>query len=89
MLIEVLYKPSFVRQFNTLEPALQEEVYEILERFKHPEQHKSLRVHKLKGSLSGWYSFSINYRYRIVFMWETKNKKSATLLAIGDHGVYR
>lgn len=85
--MEVSFKPSFVRQFKRLDPALQQEVVEKIEQFKDRRNHKSLRVHKLKGRLAGRYSFSVNYKDRIVFHYETKDR--AVLLAVGDHDVYK
>jgi addiction module RelE/StbE family toxin len=85
--MEISYKPSFVRQFNKLEKELQEEILEKLEIFKNKKNHKNLKVHKLNGKLKDFYSFSVNYAYRIVFMYESKQK--ATLLAVGDHEVYK
>ena len=64
---------------------MQEEVLDVIEIFAHEEQHARLRVHKLKGRLAGRYSFSVNYRFRIVFCYQNKE---AILLAIGDHNVY-
>lgn len=85
--MEVAYKPSFLRAFKRLPKALQDEAFGEIERFQNPKNHEVLRVHKLKGKLAGLYSFSVNYRYRIIFEWETPSK-SAVLLAIGDHALY-
>ena len=84
--MEIAYKPTFVRQFDKLEPALQEEVLEKLELFRGVKNHKQLKVHKLHGHLSGRYSFSVNYKTRIVFSYVSK--KEVVLLTIGDHVVY-
>lgn len=83
----VRYKPSFIRQFDKLDPALQEEVLEKIELFKSPHNHRTLRVHPLRGHLKGFYSFSVNFRFRIVCEFE-KGKKAASLVAVGDHSVY-
>lgn len=83
----VAYAPQFRRQFKKLAKALQEETFEKIALFEDPKNHEKLKVHKLDGPLEGRMSFSVNYRYRIVFMWEGKNK-SAVLLAIGDHSIY-
>ena len=85
--MEILYKPTFVRQFNKLEELLQDEVLDKIELFKDKKNHKQLKIHKLTGKLKDFYSFSVNYSYRIVFSYE--NKKSVVFLAIGDHGVYK
>ncbi len=85
--MEILYKPTFIRQFNRLEELLQDEVLEKIELFKNEKNHKQLKVHKLTGKLKNFYSFSVNYSYRIIFSYE--NKKSVVLFAIGDHDVYK
>ncbi len=85
-MITVAYKPNFIRQFNKLLPKLKDEVEEKILLFQHEPRHPSLRTHKLGGKLKGFLAFSVNYSYRVVFLWE--NKKSAVLLAVGDHSVY-
>lgn len=85
--MRVSYKPSFIKQYAALEPSLKEEVKEKIELFKDKNNHQQLKAHKLRGRLAGRYSFSVNYRYRIVFIYETKDE--AVLLAVGDHDVYR
>jgi len=87
--MQIGYKPSFVRQLNALEPSLRGEALERMEEFKEPKNHTRLRVHPLKGKLKGFYSFSVNYRYRIVFEWIGARKSFAVLTAIGDHDLYR
>ena len=84
--MEIKYKPIFIRQFNGLDLALQEEVIEKIKLFRDKEHHKLLKAHKLHGPLAGRYSFSVNYKTRIVFSYV--NKKEIVLLAIGDHAVY-
>ena len=85
--MEIVYKSIFIRQFNKLLSSLQDEVFEKIELFKDVENHQKLKVHKLKGRLNSQYSFSVNYKYRIIFMYETKNQ--IAFLAIGDHDVYQ
>lgn len=86
-MIAVAYKPAFIRQLKKLPKALQAEAIQKVELFKNPKEHKVLGVHKLHGNLKDTWSFSVNYRYRIIFIWETRNT-SAILLAIGDHSLY-
>ena len=85
--MKVSFLPSFARKFNRLEIALQDEVVEKIELFKDGKNHKQLKVHKFRGVLSGRYSFSVNYKTRIVFSYLSKNE--AVLLAVGDHDVYK
>ncbi len=83
----VSYKPSFIREFKKLPIELQEDVLERIELFKNVENHKKLKVHKLKGRLEKFYSFSVTYSHRIVFTFESKNE--VVFLAIGDHDIYK
>ncbi len=84
--MEIRYKPSFLRDFKHLPLSVQQEAKERIEQFKNPDNHQKLKVHKLKGKLKNFYSFSITYSHRIVFECETKN--IIVFLAIGDHDVY-
>jgi mRNA-degrading endonuclease YafQ of YafQ-DinJ toxin-antitoxin module len=83
----VNYKPSFVRDFKKLPIELQEEALERIDLFKDVENHKKLKVHKLKGRLENFYSFSVTYSHRIVFSFESKNE--AVFISIGDHDIYK
>ncbi len=85
-MVEVVYKPTFIREYKKLPRALQEEAKEKIALFRKNPKTPSLRVHKLKGRLKGYSSFSVNYKYRIVF--QRENQGVFALLAIGDHDVY-
>ncbi|MFA5799747.1 MAG: type II toxin-antitoxin system mRNA interferase toxin, RelE/StbE family [Candidatus Peribacteraceae bacterium] len=83
---EVRFKPAFIRQYKKLSKALRQEIREKILLFQDNPRHSMLKTHALKGRLKGSMSFSVNYRYRIVFEWEEKD--AAVLLAVGDHSVY-
>jgi toxin HigB-1 len=84
--MEVLYTSGFLREFNKLESSLQAEVDEKIKKFETNSNDRSLKVHKLKGRMKGYWSFSVNYRFRIVF--EYDDKQTVALLSVGDHDVY-
>jgi mRNA-degrading endonuclease YafQ of YafQ-DinJ toxin-antitoxin module len=79
--------PTFQRQFKKLEESLKDEVRQKIFLLQDKGNHESLKVHKLKGRLKNRWSFSVNYRIRIVF--DYLNPKEIVLHAIGDHSVYR
>lgn len=85
--IEIIYAPVFIRRFKKLEPSLQAEAFDKIELFKNAENHGQLGVHKLQGNLSDKYSFSVNYKVRIVFKYMKRGE--AGLLDIGNHDVYK
>ncbi|MCC7160751.1 hypothetical protein IT399_03465 [Candidatus Nomurabacteria bacterium] len=86
-MLTISFKTTFVRQINNLEKALAEEVLEKIDLFKDLKNHKTLKVHKLHGKFAECYSFSVNYKTRIVFEYGIKNE--VILLAIGDHDLYK
>lgn len=86
-MIQIAYKPSFVRQFKKLESDLQDEAFEKIELLKDIKNHNQLKVHILQGRLQGRYSFSVNYKERIIFRFVLNDK--VELVAIGDHDVYK
>ncbi len=86
-MLSLVYAPVFIRQFNKLGKDLQEEVLEKIELFKDISNHQKLKVHKLNGIFSSSYSFSVNYRYRIIF--DYASKMEVDILAIGDHDIYK
>lgn len=85
--MQVSYKPSFVRALKKLPPSLRQEVLEVIAVFRQDPFDPSLKTHKLQGKLRGRWSFSVNYRYRIVFRFEGSDH--VHLLVIGDHDVYQ
>ncbi len=87
-MIRVDYTRRFLHDFAKLSPALQEEVLEKIGLFKDPKNHARLHVHKLQGELKGRLSFSVNYRFRIIYEYIGKGKKIAGLITVGDHSMY-
>lgn len=85
-MLEIVVSKQFIRQFRKLDPHLQEEVVEKLELLKDPINHQALRVHKLSGKLAGKYSFSVNYKIRVLFSYPISSE--AFLLLVGDHDLY-
>lgn len=86
-MLEIGYKPSFICSYNEAEVSLQEEIREKINLFKDKKNHKSLKVHKLHGPLKDRYSFSVNYKIRIVFRYISKNE--VVLLGVGSHDLYK
>ena len=85
-MLTISFKASFAREFNKLEKNLRDEVLSKMNLFKNPLNHEMLKVHKLHGRMKNMWSFSVNYKTRIVFNYESK--KEVAFLAIGNHRVY-
>jgi len=83
----ISFRSSFIRQYNNLEEALQDEILEKVGLLKDRSNHKKLKVHKLQGHLAKYWSFSVNYKIRIVFYFESREEIVLSLL--GDHDIYK
>ncbi len=46
-----------------------------------------LKTHKLHGKFDGYFSFSINNKYRIIFYY-AENDKDVKFYTIGTHDIY-
>ena len=86
--MEVSYSPTFIKMLKSLYEELQEEAIEKIQLFRDQKNHGAMKVHKLQGRLKGRYSFSVNFKTRIVFVYVSSNPKEACLIAIGDHSIY-
>ena len=84
--IIIEYTARFLKSLKKLETDLQEETYSKIDLFEENENHIILKLHKLKGKLSDKYSFSINYKYRVILY---RDKNVFTFLDIGDHDLYK
>ena len=85
-MLSVSFKPSFIRKLNGLDDTLRKEAVEKINLLKDIRNRRLLKVHKLHGPLAGLFSFSVNYKTRIVFEYVSKNE--VALLSIGDHEIY-
>ncbi|OQA90972.1 MAG: Plasmid maintenance system killer protein [Elusimicrobia bacterium ADurb.Bin231] len=66
-------------------------IQSLLERkdilFRSDAFHPQLKTHKLKGKLAGFWSYSINYHYRVLFRFITRDE--VIYYDIGTHEIYR
>lgn len=83
-MLNIFYTPSFIRRYKNLDPLLKIEVKEKIEEFRNSKNHLKLKVHKLKGYLINTYSFSVNFKIRIIFEYQ-KKRENINLLYVGSH----
>jgi len=87
-MLKINYTKAFLKQFKKLTPSIQKKAKLAIKKFKDNPKDNSLKSHKLGGKLDGFYSFSVDYDYRIVF--EINKKKGVViLLKIGNHKIYQ
>ncbi len=80
--MNIVFAPTFLRRLKKYPPTLRGEVFEKVAEFRDVNNHKKLKVHKLNSNLE-IYSFSVNYKIRIIF--EYQNSTKANFLTIGSH----
>jgi len=84
---KIIYSPKFSREYKKLSNKTQK-IAEGKEKIflKNPFD-KRLKTHKLTGKLKDFWSFSIDYKYRIVF--EFTNNNTIYFHSIGTHRIYQ
>lgn len=86
--MDIVYSSKFTREYRKL-PAKIKDIAEQQEAlFREDPFNPKLETHKLKGKLSGFLSFSIGYKHRIIFEF-AKDKKTVYFHAVGDHDIYQ
>ncbi len=83
----ILYHPTFVKEFKKLDQSIQKRAVEVEKRFRINPLHSSLRLHPLRGRLSGLWPISVTMNVRIIF--ERMENGDLVFLSIGQHDIYR
>jgi addiction module RelE/StbE family toxin len=89
-MIRISFTAAFLRELKSLESkdrALYEESIEKINEFGNKNSHTKLKVHKLHGKLHGYWSFSVNYKFRILFRMVSRDH--FVFHDIGDHDIYK
>lgn len=85
--MQINYTTKFIRLYSKFDFDFKKEIKEKVELFKNNKNHKNLNVHKLHGRHKNLYSFSVNYKIRIVFKY--LSKQEVVFLVIGGHNIYK
>ena len=83
--INIYYTPEFVRLWRKIPKEIKVKAIKKEAVFRQNPFHSQLKTHKLKGVLKGFYSFSIDYHWRIVFHFQ---EEGIYFNAIGTHEIY-
>jgi addiction module RelE/StbE family toxin len=86
-MLNIVYSEKFISQFELLNSKVQTITEKKIDLFKENHKHPSLKTHKLKGVLDGYFSFSIDHSIRIIFEYDKNN--TVNFLKIGNHDIYR
>lgn len=86
-MFEIRYLPIFVRCFKKIPRDIRIAAARQEAILKTNPFDLRLNAHKLSGKLKKYWSFSVNYQYRIIFYFE--GNKIIVFYLIGDHSIYR
>ena len=81
--MRVVTSPTFDKQFKKLSHKVQQQFKARLSLWLENSEHPTLRVHPLKGSLSGYWSMNISGDYRVIYYFQ--GDETAVLALIGTH----
>lgn len=84
--MDVIYAPKFVRQYKKLPREIKILAEKRQKIFCTNPFDARLKTHKLSGELAGFYAFSVNFSFRIIF--DFKNDMTARFYEIGTHDIY-
>lgn len=85
--MEIIYSPKFAKEYKKLPSNIKDIAENNFLLFKNDPFDMRIKTHKLKGRLKVLYSFSIGYKYRIIFEFSS-DKKVAYFHMIGNHDIY-
>lgn len=86
--MKIIYGSKFAREYKRLPDNIKDIAEEQETIFRKDPFNVSLKTHKLKGKLSGFLSFSIGHKYRIIFEF-SKDKNTIYFHSVGDHDIYQ
>ena len=84
--MQILYSPEFARRYKKLSLEVQKKAEEKETIFRNNPFDPWLNTHKLHGSLSAFWAFSVDQQYRIIFVFLEAGL--VKFCAIGDHSIY-
>lgn len=85
--MEIIYSSKFAKEYKKIPSCVKDVAEENFLLFKKDPTSPKLKTHKLKGRLKGLYSFSVGYKYRIIFEF-SEDKNIVYFHSVGNHDIY-
>lgn len=84
--MQIIYTSQFYRRYKKLPDEIKVLTESKEKMFREDPFSPLLKTHKLHGEFKGFWAFSVNVKYRVIF--EFSEKEKAYFHSIGDHGIY-
>lgn len=85
--MKIFYTRKFEREYEKIDEELKLKMESRECLFRKDPFQRTLKTHKLSGELKGFWSFSIDFKNRIVF--EFINSETIFFHSIGSHDIYK
>jgi len=85
--MEIIYSLQFQREYQSFSEEIRKKAKERERIFRKNPFDSRLKTHKPHGPFGGFWAFSIDYHYRIVF--EFAQSDLVYFHAVGTHDVYK
>ena len=85
--MKIIYSSKFARKYKKLPTRIKDMAEKQEKIFRQDVFDTRLKTHKLHGKLKEFWSFSIGYKYRIIF--EFADEKTAHFHSVGTHSIYQ
>lgn len=85
--MKIIYTSKFERSYRKLPDKIKNIAKRKEKLFRLDPFSKTLETHKLYGKFSDFWSFSVDYKYRVIFEFGTNNV--AFFHSIGNYDIYK
>lgn len=85
--MNIYYSSKFEKEYKKLPIEIKKLAEKKVKLFRENPHNPALKSHQLTGRLKTYWSFSINYQFRIIF--EFINKDEVWFHSVGTHEIYR
>ena len=84
--MQITYSAKFEKQYRKLSNEIKNLAQEKIPIFVADRYDSRLKTHKLKGIFDGYFSFSLNNKYRIIF--KIVDEENIRFHYVGTHDIY-
>lgn len=84
--MKIIYSSKFAKEYKKLPDKIKDLAEKKEKIFRQNPFDPRLKTHKLSGKFREFWSFSIDYKYRIIF--EFADEKTIYFHSVGSHRVY-
>jgi mRNA-degrading endonuclease YafQ of YafQ-DinJ toxin-antitoxin module len=85
--MKIFYTKKFEREYKKLNREIKLKIESRETIFRKNPFSPTLKTHKLSGELEDFLSFSVDFKYRIVF--EFIDESNIFFYSVGDHDIYK